>query len=97
MEKKMNGENYQDLLTKIEEVKSIVKDAQSPFLDVPKAAVYLQISTSKLRKLIAEGKIPFDRVDGKLVFHKRKLELFVLTCGKTQFSKTDKKLLEVLQ
>jgi len=68
------------------------------WLTVPEAGQYLNISESKLRKLIADNKIPCNRIDGKILFHIRKLELWTLSDGtKTTFNKSDRKLLEVLQ
>lgn len=90
-----------------DEIKNLIKEAinevsnnqifNKRWLSVPEAAKYLTISESKIRKLIADAKIPFDRVDKKIVFSTKKLDLWILSGGKTHFTKTDKNKLEILQ
>jgi len=83
---------------KLDEILSIARAAQSPYLDVSEAANYLKISESKLRKLISEGKAPFNRIDGKIVFHRKKLDFWVLSdTQKLTFNKSDKNKLEVFE
>ncbi|NPE31459.1 helix-turn-helix domain-containing protein [Methanococcoides sp. SA1] len=91
-------EIFDVIIEKIDKIISITQEAQSPYMDVPLAAEYLKISVSKLRKLISEGKAPFNRIDGKIVFHKRKLDLWVLSdTQKVIFNRSDKSKLEVLE
>jgi len=68
------------------------------WLTVPEAGQYLNISESKVRKLVAEDRIPYNYVDRKIVFSIKKLDMWVLSDSqKTTFTKTDKNKLEILK
>lgn len=91
----MNEKILSEINAKLE---AIQQERRRKWLDVAQTANYLCISVSKVRKLISAGKIPYNRVDGKIVFHIRKLDLWTLNNGKkNEFSKSDRKLLEVLE
>ena len=82
---------------KLNEIQSSIKN-RTPFLTVPEAANYCKISISKLRKLISDQNIPYQRIDGKIIFHIRKLELWILNnAEKTSFTKADRKVLDILK
>lgn len=46
-------------------------------LTVKELAKYIYVSESTIRKLVRESKIPFIRIFSKILFDKRKIELWI--------------------
>ncbi|NQU83373.1 MAG: helix-turn-helix domain-containing protein [Parcubacteria group bacterium] len=50
----------------------------STWLTVLEAAEYCRISESKMRKLIAKGELPINRIGGKILINRKALDYFVM-------------------
>jgi excisionase family DNA binding protein len=89
------------ILSELQEIKeqlNELQDKQVPeIMDVKTAARFLQISESKLRRLIADGKVPYRKIDGSMIRLSKKELLLWYGTGKTSFTKRDKSKLEILQ
>ena len=48
-------------------------------MDVKTAAGFLRISEAKLRRLVYDQRIPFFRIDGRILFFRPSLESWILT------------------
>lgn len=72
------------------------KSINSTWFDIQGVADYLHISTSKLRKMISAGKIPFKRIgaNGKLIFSRKQINLWLIYSKKTGFTKREREQLE---
>ena len=72
------------------------KSINSTWLDIQGVADYLHISTSKLRKMISRGEIPFKRVGehGKIIFNRKQIDLWLIYGKQKGFSKRDREQAE---
>ena len=72
------------------------KSLNSIWLDLHGVAYYLHISVSKLRKMISAGEIPFKRVgaNGKLIFNRKQIDLWLIYGKQKGFSKTERQRAE---
>jgi len=68
------------LFQKIESIENRITPAQT-WLSVPDLAKYLKSSESTIRRLVARNEIPFKRIgtNGKIIFHKRQIDLWLLS------------------
>ena len=84
-----------EILTKLEHLEQSLQVQNVTWLDLHGVADYLHISTSKLRKMISAGEIPFKRVgtNGKLIFSRKQIDLWLIY-GKTHFSKREREQAE---
>jgi len=48
-------------------------------MDVKTAAGFLRISEAKLRRLVYDQRVPFFRIDGRILFFRPSLESWILT------------------
>jgi len=90
-----------DLFKEInEKLESLLESGEyKTWLDVPDLQKYLNLSESKIRHLVSENAIPFRRIGprGKILFNRKMIDLFVLYNGeKISFTKSDRKILEIL-
>jgi len=82
-----------EILTKLEAIENKLNGMYSRFMTVKEASEYLRISVSKTRKMIAAGKIPIHRIDGKILMNRRELDYLILTGT----SKPTKRQIEKIQ
>ena len=89
-------EQIDQILREIEGLKKSLVKANSTWLDLRGVADYLHISTSKLRKMISAGEIPFKRVgtNGKLIFNRKQIDLWLIYGKQKGFSKTERQRAE---
>ncbi len=71
------------------------KSLNSKWLTVGESAIYCRISQSKMRKLIGAGKIPINRIDGKILLNRRELDYLILT-GSARPTKRQREAVECL-
>ena len=92
----MDSELLNKLIEKIDNLESYISHVQSNWLDIPIAAEYLNISTSKIRKMISAGEIPFKRVgkNGKIIFNRKQIDLWLIYSKKTGFTKIERQRAE---
>lgn len=85
-----------EILTKLEHLERSLQVQNSTWLDLQGVADYLHISTSKLRKMISAGEIPFKRVgsNGKLIFNRKQIDLCLIYSKKTGFTKREREQAE---
>jgi len=96
----MNDEPlFKELIAKIDRIESKLKPDFPTWLSVKQCADYLDVSESTIRKMVTSGSIPFKRLPtcegGKLLFHKRQIDLFLLT-GNQRPNKRVRQTFEVL-
>ena len=93
----MDSELLQELSKLNHKIDLLGKSLNSTWLDLHGAAGYLHISTSKLRKMISAGEIPFKRVgaNGKLIFNRKQIDLWLIYGKQKGFSKTERQRAEV--
>lgn len=93
----MSNDKILNELQEIKEQLNELKDSrtpENPIMDVKTAAEFLNISESKLRRLIAKGAIPYRKIDGSMIRLSRKELLLWYATGKTSFTKRDRKKIE---
>jgi len=67
-----------EILEKLSSIENILIGTFSKWFTVREAAVYARISESKIRKLIHTGKLPINRLDGKILINRKMLDLFII-------------------
>ena len=67
-----------EIFEKLLSIENILIGIVSTWLTVKEAAVYARISESKMRKLIHTGKLPINRLDGKILINRKMLDLFII-------------------
>jgi len=88
-------EALHQILSKIEAIENKLNGMYSRFMTVKEASEYLRISVSKTRKMIAAGKIPIHRIDGKILLNCRELDYLILT-GTAKPTKRQREAVECL-
>ena len=83
------------ILDKLEHLEKCLNGIQSKYFSVNEAAIYCRISESKVRKLIGSGRLPFHRIDGKILLNRRELDYLILT-GTSKPSKRQRGAVECL-
>ncbi|MBL7066586.1 MAG: helix-turn-helix domain-containing protein [Candidatus Marinimicrobia bacterium] len=70
-----------EILTKLEHLELSLQAQNSVWLSVSDLVKYLGVSESTIRRLVAKNEIPFKRIgtNGKIVFHKRQIDLWLLS------------------
>ena len=73
-------DDFKMLFLKLESIEQRITPAAT-WLSVSDLGEYLGISESSIRRLVARNEIPFKRVglNGKIVFHKRQIDLWLLS------------------
>ncbi|MBU4443712.1 helix-turn-helix domain-containing protein [bacterium] len=84
-----------EILTRVKAIENKLNCIYSKFFTVKEASEYLRISESKLRKLIGAGKIPINRIDGKILLNRRALDYLILT-GSAKPNKRQREAVECL-
>ena len=93
------------ILQRLDEIERLLlSKSTSPWKTRMEAAQYLRISTSKLDELVAEGMIPYRRVDprhpkSQMLFHRRDLVNYLVSGSNPRthrLSPSEKKLVEEL-
>lgn len=88
----MDDNLLRQILTGINEIKKSLIKVNSNWLDFHEAALYLKISESTLRKYVASGMVPFNRIGvgnkNKFLFSRRQLDLWIIY-GKKTFTKRE--------
>jgi len=81
--------NLQELLETLKRIENSISPART-WLSVPELADYIKSSESTIRRLISSGSIPFHRVgeNGKIIFHRRQIDLWLLTGEKQPGKRT---------
>lgn len=92
----MDNELLNKVLSELQEIKKSFVKVNFTWLDLQGAADYLHISTSKLRKMISAGEIPFKRVgeNGKLIFNRKQIDFWLIYGKQEGFSKTERQRAE---
>lgn len=68
------NEMYEKLIS----IENTLMGVCSKWLTVKEAATYARASESKMRKLIHTGKLPINRLDGKILINRKMLDLFII-------------------
>lgn len=83
--------NLEDLVTKknLDEFKAEMLDSllrmtdrafsESEWMTVRDLSVYLKISESKIRQLKSQGKLPYKKVDGTILFYRKHIDSYLLS------------------
>jgi len=87
-------EALNQILSKLEHLELSLQVQNSTWLDISGTAEYLHLSTSKLYKLVASGSIPFKKINAKILFSRRSLDLWLVTGKINSFTKTDRQKAE---
>lgn len=69
-----------------------------PWLDIQQTADYLHLSTHTVYKLVSRGEIPFKKIGNgqkaKLIFARKKLDLWLIYGKTSGFTKREKEIAE---
>jgi len=88
-------EALNQILSKLEHLELSLQVQNSRWMAVSESAVYCRISESKMRKLIAAGEVPINRIGGKILLNRRELDYLILT-GTAKPSKRRREAVECL-
>lgn len=66
------------ILTKLEHLERSLQLQNSVWFTVLEAASYGRISESKIRKLIAKGELPINRIGGKILISRKTLDYYIM-------------------
>ena len=68
----------EEVIEKLISIENILMGIYSKWQTVKEAATYARVSESKMRKLIHTGKLPINRLDGKILINRKMLDLFII-------------------
>ena len=80
-----NEIRIKDIYDSVKNIEQKLTYAGQTWLDVNELSRYLCCSESTIRRLVSASEIPFKRVggNGKILFHKRQIDLWLLTGEKS--------------
>ena len=67
-----------EIYQKVVSIENLLHGLTSKWLTVKEASVYARVSESKMRKLIHAGKLPINRMGGKILINRKMLDLFII-------------------
>ncbi|MBL7136923.1 MAG: helix-turn-helix domain-containing protein [Candidatus Marinimicrobia bacterium] len=89
---------FQEIILRLDKIYNAVYKVSSPYLSVDEAAKYLKISESSVRRLLKNGRIPYQRISignkgksttTKILISKKQIDLFVFYGSSENISKRD--------
>ena len=90
----------EQILSLLKQIDNKIDKIQSSkkWLSVKELSDYIGLSPSKIRQLVKEDRIPYNRIDGSYRFNTNKIDLWLQSnASKTSFTKRDRAKLEILK
>ena len=67
-----------EILSKLEHLERSFQLQNSKWMTCNESAIYARISISKMRKLLASGDIPINRIGGKILINRKALDYYII-------------------